>query len=139
MEFKAKWNKHFALLKDENNVIVEMEKDYELYIKERAIYDFAQTNYFRDYLFDELKNKSEISLANTSYKIENFEIMDTCTNIARIPPNEFMIESLYIDAVVKIFYSENGEKKEEIVNATTSFADEETKEIIETFYNVELL
>jgi hypothetical protein len=30
-------------------------------------------------------------------------------------------------------------KKEQIVNATTSFADEETKEIIETFYDFDLI
>lgn len=138
VEFKAKWNKYLFITSDENLVLAEFQKDYELYIKERAIYDFAQTDYFKDYLFDGLKVKTEIALEEASYKIENFEITDTCSNITRIPPNELMIETLYVESEIKIFFSIDGSKKELIVKATTSFADEETKEIIETFYNTEL-
>lgn len=138
-EFIDKWNKHFTILSDENNVLVEIQKDYELYINERVIYDFAQTEYFKDYLTDNLKLKSEISFEEGNYKIENFKLLDTCTNITRIPPNEHMMESLYVTSEIKIFYTANGEKKEQIVNATTSFADEETKEIIETFYDIDLI
>lgn len=139
VEFKKKWNRHIFISSDESNVLAEIQKDYELYINERAIYDFAQTEYFRDYLADSLKLKSEINFEDGNYKIENFKLADTCTNITRIPPNEYMIESLYVTSEIKIFFTANGEKKEQIVNATTSFADEETKEIIETFYDIELI
>jgi hypothetical protein len=139
VEFKAKWNRHISISSDENTVVAEILKDYELYINERVIYDFAQTEYFRDYLSDNLKLKSEISFEDGNFKIENFKLLDTCTNITRIPPNEHMIESLYVTSEIKIFYTANGEKKEQIVNATTSFADEETKEIIETFYDIDLI
>ncbi len=139
VEFKAKWNRHISISSDENNVVAEILKDYELYINERVIYDFAQTEYFKDYLSDNLKLKSEISFEDGNYKIENFKLLDTCTSITRIPPNEHMIESLYVTSEIKIFYTANGEKKEQIVNATTSFADEETKEIIETFYDIDLI
>lgn len=139
VEFKAKWNRHISISSDENTVVAEILKDYELYINESVIYDFAQTEYFKDYLSDNLKLKSEISFEDGNFKIENFKLMDTCTNITRIPPNEHMIESLYVTSEIKIFYTANGEKKEQIVNATTSFADEETKEIIETFYDIDLI
>jgi hypothetical protein len=139
VEFKAKWNRHISISSDENTVVAEILKDYELYINERVIYDFAQTEYFKDYLSDNLKLKSEISFEDGNFKIENFKLLDTCTNITRIPPNEHMIESLYVTSESKIFYTANGEKKEQIVNATTSFADEETKEIIETFYDIDLI
>jgi hypothetical protein len=139
VEFKAKWNRHISISSDENTVVAEILKDYELYINERVIYDFAQTEYFKDYLSDNLKLKSEISFEVGNFKIENFKLLDTCTNITRIPPNEHMIESLYVTSEIKIFYTANGEKKEQIVNATTSFADEETKEIIETFYDIDLI
>jgi hypothetical protein len=139
VEFKAKWNRHISISSDENTVVAEILKDYELYINERVIYDFAQTEYFKDYLSDNLKLKSEISFEDGNVKIENFKLLDTCTNITRIPPNEHIIESLYVTSEIKIFYTANGEKKEQIVNATTSFADEETKEIIETFYDIELI
>jgi hypothetical protein len=67
-EFIDKWNKHFTIISDENNAIVEIQKDYELYITERAIYEFAQTDYFKDYLNDLLGKKSEIMIEDTSYK-----------------------------------------------------------------------
>jgi hypothetical protein len=138
-EFAEKWNKHFTLVADENNAIAEIQKDYELYIKERTIYDFTQTDYFKDYLADLLKKKSEILIEDESFKIENFKLLDTCTDISRIPPNEHMIESLYVTSQITIYYTANGEKKEQIVSATTSFSDEETKEIVETFYDFDLI
>jgi hypothetical protein len=139
VEFKAKWNRHISIISDENNALVEIQKDYDFYINERAIYDYAQTDYFKDYLSDNLKMKSEIMIEDHNYKIENFKLIDTCTNISRIPPNEHMIESLYIISEIKVFFKTDGKKKEQIVTATTSFADEETKEIIETFYDFDLI
>jgi hypothetical protein len=50
VEFKAKWNRHISIISDENNALVEIQKDYDFYITERAIYDYAQTDYFKDYL-----------------------------------------------------------------------------------------
>lgn len=139
IEFKDKWNRHIAIEKDENNAIAEIQKDYELYISERAIYEFTQTDYFKDYLADLLKKKSEILIEDDNFKIENFKLHDTCTDISRIPPNEHMIESLYVTSQITIYYTANGEKKEQIVSATTSFSDEETKEIVETFYDFDLI
>ncbi|MBV6472649.1 MAG: hypothetical protein JPMHGGIA_00907 [Saprospiraceae bacterium] len=138
-EFKEKWNKHIAIISDENNALVEIKKDYELYIAEREIYDFAQTEYFKDYLADLLKKKSEILIEENSFKIENFKLLDTCKDITRIPPNEHMIESLYVASEIVIYFKDKGKKSEQIVTATTSFADEESKEIIETFYDFELV
>jgi hypothetical protein len=74
-----------------------------------------------------------------SYKIENFKLIDTCTNITRILPNEHMIESLYITSEINIYYKVDGKKREQMITATTSFADEETKEIIDTFYDFDLI
>ncbi len=138
-EFVDKWNKHFTILTDENNVIVDIEKDYELYVKERAIYDFAQTDYFKDYLFDGLKTKTEICFEEANFKIENFEILDTCTNVERMLPNEELEENVIIQSSIKIFYSENTKKKEQIVVAKTTLADEETKEILELIFEPEVI
>ncbi|MCY1660898.1 PIN domain-containing protein [Chryseobacterium sp. SL1] len=138
-EFKEKWNKHIIILKDENSVKAEILKDYELYINERAIYEFTQTEYFKDYLFDGLKTKTEISFEATNFKIENFEIADTCANVERLPPNEDLEENVIIHSGIKIFFSENAEKKEQIVVAKTTLADDETKEILETTYEPELI
>ena len=138
-EFKTKWNRHITIISDENNAIVEIQKDYELYITERAIYEFAQTDYFKDYLNDLLSKKSEIMIEDSSFKIENFKLLDTCTSITRIPPNEHMIESLYVSSEINIYFKVGGKKSEQKITATTSFADEETKEIIDTFYDFDLI
>jgi hypothetical protein len=138
-EFIDKWNKHFTILTDENNVLVEIQKDYELYINERVIYDFAQTDYFKDYLFDGLKTKTEICFEVANFKIENFEIVDTCCNVERMPPNEDLEENVIIHSSIKIFFSENTEKKERIVVVKTTLADEETKEILEITFEPELI
>ncbi len=90
---------------DENNAIAEIQKDYGLYISERAIYEFTQTDYFKDYLFDILKNKSEIILSDQKYKIENFEIIDLCEKVTRIPPNDEFEENIEIKSIIKIFYT----------------------------------
>lgn len=139
IEFIKKWNKHISIVSDENNALVEIKKDYELYITEREIYDFAQTEYFKDYLSDLLMKKSEILIEENSLKIENFKLLDTCKDISRIPPNEHMIESLYVVSEIVIFFKDKGKKSEQIVIATTSFADEESKEIIETIFDFELV
>ncbi len=138
VEFKAKWNKHIAIIADENHVTIEIEKDYELYIKETAIYDLTQTDYFKDYLFDGLKTKTEICFEEAKFKIENFDILDTCIKVERMPPNEYLEENVIIHSNIKIFYSENAKKKEHILVAKTTLADDETKEILETTFEPEL-
>lgn len=138
-EFKAKWNKHFSLLSDENNAIVEIQKDYELYLKERALYEYTQRDYFISYLFDQLKIKSEIIIENENYKIENFEIVSLCKQIDRLPPDDDGEESIVIASEVKIFFKKNLEKKEQVVLARTTLLDEETKVIVETVLDYELL
>ena len=50
-----------------------------------------------------------------------------------------MTESLYVPSAIVIYFKDKGKQSEQIVTATTSFADEESKEIIETFYDFELV
>ena len=138
-EFRRKWNKHIAIEKDENSVIVEITKDYALYIAEKDIYEYCQTDYFKDYLFDGIKTKTEVCFEDTNFKIENFLIVDTCTNVERMPQNEDLEENVIIHSNIKIFFSEKTEKKEQIVLAKTTLADDETKDIIETTFEPELI
>ncbi|MBI1185253.1 hypothetical protein GC194_13360 [bacterium] len=138
-EFKAKWNRRIAIEKDENNAIAEIQKDYELYITERAIYEFTQTEYFKDYLFDHLKVKSEIVLDGNNHNIENFEIVDRCVEIERMPPNDDFEENIIVHSIIKIFYTDGGVKKEQDVKTTTVFADEVTRDITETNFEPELI
>jgi hypothetical protein len=138
-EFKDKWNKHIVTLKDENSVMGEILKDYELYIKEKTLYDYTHKEYFLDYLNDELKQKSEIVTEMGICKIENFEIQEPSVNIERMPPSDDEEECILVNSSIIIFYSEQGNKKQQEVMMTTKLADEETKEIVETIFNIELI
>lgn len=138
VEFREKWQRHISILKDENNVLADIQKDYDNYIKERAIHDFSQTEYFRDYLNDELKVKSTIVLEGNEYKIENFAIIDPCRNADRLPPNEDEVENILVLSEIKFFFTANGEKKEQLVEGLTLLEDDETKTIISTEYDIEL-
>ncbi len=138
-EFREKWNKHIITLKDENSVKAEILKDYELYINERVIYDYTHTEYFLDYLNDELKQKSEIVTEISTGKIENFKIQEPSVKIERMPPSEEEDEYILVHSSIVIFYKEGVNKKQQEVIMTTKLADEETKEIIETFYDIELI
>jgi len=104
VEFREKWQRYISILKDENNVLVEINKDYENYIKERVIHDFAQKEYFRDYLYDQLKVKSVILVDGNEYAIENVAIADSCKNVNRLPPNEDEVENIIISSEIIIYH-----------------------------------
>lgn len=138
IEFKEKWQRHINILQDENNVLADIQKDYDNYIKERTIHDFAQTEYFKNYLHDDLKVKSVMVMEGAEYKIENFAIADICKTVNRLPPNEDEAENILVSSEISIHFTSNGEKKLQAVEALTMLWDEETKEIISTEYDIEL-
>lgn len=138
-DFAQKWNRHIKIEKDKNNVIAELKRDYGNYIEERAIHDFADKEYFRNYLFDNLKVKTEVVINGSNYKIENFEIVNACTLVERMPPTDEDDEYIIINSEIKIYYTEAKQKKQQMVLTKTKLADEETKEIIETFYDFDLI
>lgn len=138
-EFTQKWNRHIKIEKDKNNVIAELKKDYGNYIEEKAIHDFADKEYFRDYLFDQLKVKNEMAINGSNFKIENFVIENPCTLVERMPPTDEEDEYIIINSEIKIHFTEAGEKKQQVVIAQTELADEESKEIIQTTYDIELI
>lgn len=138
-DFTQKWNRHIKIEKDKNNVIAELKKDYGNYIEERAIHEFADMEYFRDYLFDNLKVKTELSINSSNLKIENFEIVNPCTLVERMPPGDEDDEFIIINSEIKIHFTDAGQKKQQVVMAKTKLADEESKEIIETSYDIELI
>lgn len=138
-DFTQKWNRHIKIEKDKNNVIAELKKDYGNYIEEKAIHDFADKEYFRDYLFDQLKVKTEIAINGSNFKIENFVIENPCTLVERMPPTDEEDEYIIINSEIKIHYTEAKQKKQQVVMTQTKLADEESKDIIETTYDIELI
>ncbi len=138
IEFKAKWERHINILQDENNVLADIQRDYDNYIKERTIHDFAQTEYFVDYVKDDLNAMSMIAIDGTEYKIENYAIADICKNVSRLAPNEDEVENLLISSVINIHFTKGAEKVVQPVEALTLLEDDETKAIISTEYDIEL-
>ncbi|PKP27932.1 MAG: hypothetical protein CVU02_02370 [Bacteroidetes bacterium HGW-Bacteroidetes-19] len=138
-DFTQKWNRHIKIEKDKNNVIAELKKDYGNYIEEKAIHDFADKEYFRDYLFDQLKVKTEIVINGSNFKIENFVIENPCTLVERFPPTDEEDEYIIINSEIKIHLTEAKQKKQQVFMAQTKLADEGSKDIIETTYDIELI
>lgn len=137
-EFKTKWERHINILQDENNVLVDIQKDYDNYIKERIIHDFAQTEYFADYLKDDLNAMTVIVIDGIELKIENYTIADICKNVIRLAPNEDEVENLLVSSIIHIHFTKGTEKEVQAVEALTILWDDETKEIISTEYDIEL-
>lgn len=138
IEFKEKWNRHITIWQDENNVLADIQKDYDNYIKERVIHDYAQTDYFKDYLNDDLKVLSTITINDIDFEIENFQLTDLCANVERMPPNEEGEENIIIHSIITIHYSQEGTKKTQEVKARTILSDDYAKNIISTEYDFEL-
>jgi len=139
VEFRDKWERHITIWQDENNVLTDITKDYGNYIAERSIYDFAQTEYFTDYLEDILKAKTLIVIDNTEHNIENFSVTNICKKVDRMPPNEDEVENIIVNSELFIFYSEGGNKKQQIVRAQTTLWDDDSKEIESTEFDFELI
>lgn len=138
VEFKAKWNKHIHITGDENLVLADIQKDYDNYIKERTIHDFAQTEYFAGYLKTNLNALTVIVIDGTEYKIKNYTITDICKNVNRLPPNEEEVENLLVSSIINIHFTKDDEMVVQPVEALTILEDDETKVIISTEYDIEL-
>ena len=137
-DFKAKWNRFITIEKGESNVIAELKKDYGDYINEREIYNFAESDYFRQYLFELLKEKSEIAIDGVNLKIENFSITNLCAIVGRKPPTDDEDERIVIYSEIEIFFTQEKQKKELFIKAETILADDISKDIIETTFEPEL-
>ncbi len=138
VEFRDKWQRHIIIVNNENNVLAEISKDYENYIKERAIYEFAESEYFVGYLNDDVKEKTLIIIDEIEQPITEFKIDIPCNNVSRLPPNEDGAENILVSSKLTIIYKWDEDTKEQQVEALTLISDEETKEIISTEYDYNL-
>ena len=77
-------------------------------------------------------------IEGNEYKIENYALIDPCKNADRLPPNEDEVENILVSSGIKIFFTADGEKKEQPVEALTLLEDDETKTIISTEFDIEL-
>ena len=134
-EFKGKWKRHIEIEKNEQNVIAELKRDYENFIRNRKVYDFADKEYFKDYLNDILKNLSKIEIEGEELDIENYQVESYCVEVERTADEEGDFESPIIVSIVKIHVNREGKKEQIPVKARTTLADFETLTIEETEFD----
>ncbi len=134
VDFKDKWERHIDISKDENLVIAELQKDYGNYIEHRKVYEYAQKDYFDDYLRDLLTPATYIEVDGESLKIENYTIKNHCIRVETIADEEGDFISPVIQSEVIIHTTRNGEKTEIPVLARTALTDAGYMEIEETTF-----
>lgn len=130
-EFQAKWGKHFELATSDESVKIALQKDYGNYIENREGYEYANTDYFKDYLDDELRKVTFVDYEGESIKIENYKVANFCKNVVRVQDEEGDFISVDILSEIIVYATYNGEKIEIPVSAKTNLSDLENKVIEE--------
>lgn len=130
-EFRQKWGKHIVFLKTPAEILAEFENDYGNYISNREIYEYANTDYFKDFIDDLLTVVSVIQLPEGDYQVENYRIINLCSKVERAPDENNDYESILIHTEIEIDTSINQEKKTIPVKIITKLSDEDNKEIVE--------
>jgi hypothetical protein len=133
-DFKAKWQRHIDIFKDENLVIAELERDYGNYIENRKVYEYANKDYFKDYLFDLLKNASTIDYEGESLTIENFQVTNYCQAVDQVADEDGDYVRMKFVSDVAIDTTFGDEKIKISVVATTVLSDLDYMELEETIF-----
>ena len=134
-EFRAKWERHIEIEKDEIRVIVALQKDYDNYIDNRKVYDFADKEYFKDYLNDIL-NKMTYTQLEEELTIENYKVENYCSEVERIQDEDGDFERPVIVNEITIHTTQDGKKVQILVQGRTALSDLETMGIEETTFNI---
>jgi len=134
-EFKTKWERFIEIEKDEYNVIAAIEKDYGNYITYRKIYEYAQKDYFDDYLKDFLTPATNVQYGDQELKIENYTISEHCKTVELLPDDEGEYISPEITSIITIFTTNGtGDKIEIPVTVKTVLSDIEYMDIQDTTF-----
>jgi len=130
-EFQAKWGKHFELATSFEAVKIALQLDYGNYIENRNAYEYANTDYFKDFLDDELRKVTFVDYEGESIKIENYKITNFCKNVEKVPDEEGDFSSVDIVSEIIVYTTFDGGKIEIPVYAKTNLSDLENKVIEE--------
>ncbi len=134
-EFKERWERHITKIGEPLNVVAELKKDYDNFIDNRKVFDFADKEYFKDYLNDILKNLSKIDVEGEELDIENYGVESYCTEVERTADEEGDFESPIIVSVVKIHVTKDRKKEVLDLIVHTTLADFETLAIDDSEFN----
>lgn len=137
-EFKTKWGKYVTIEKDEINVIATLQKDYRNYLDNRKIYEFADKEYFDNYLRDLLNHTSKIHINGIDFNIENYQILKHCDKVETTTDDEGDFVSPVIYSTVLISTTKVETKSEFKVIAKTKLSDIAYMDIEETTFEPNL-
>ena len=138
-DFNRKWKRHIEIEKNEQNVIAELKRDYENFIRNRKVYDFAGKEYFKDYLNGILRDLSKIDVEGEELDIENYTIESFCAEVERTDDSTGDFESPTIVSNVRIHVTRNKEKKQIPIKVFTELEDFETLSIVDTLFDEYIL
>lgn len=138
-EFNLLWpQQQIFIKKEELAVISELEILYKDVIAEKAIEKFANSDVFIENLKNNLKTKNKIQILQSDFEITGFSIINNCTKIEKLLPDENDVQSVNIYSDVLIEYNGAQGLLSQNVEAKTFLFDEVTKDIIGTDFNFEL-
>lgn len=137
-EFSVKWAKHITILKDENNVIYELNKDYEEHIKFRSVIAFANSDIFKDILKKQLDDVTLIMVDEVEQPIVSYEINDYCDKVTEnIPQNDD--EALTFSFIVKSTFVYKWDEETKNTEVEIVVAISEANEVLNIEYSHALL
>jgi len=80
-EFENKTKKFISFQQLSSFTIEELKVDYSEYLKEHSFMVFAKSDYFKDFLVQQLSRKKYLIVKEQKFQILNFQIIGLCQNI----------------------------------------------------------
>src|SRR5690606_30437455 len=139
-EFKTLWPKQDILIrKDPGQIIVDIERIYQDYLAEKEIFDFTESQFFKETLDKTLSTKQKIDIGGVEYPIVSFSIDNYAIKIEKQLPDENEVENIVVISDIEIEYFSGSENIQIKIIGNTLLYDEPSKEILETTFEPELI
>jgi hypothetical protein len=139
-EFKKLWpEQDIFIRKEPAQVIIDIERIYQEYLAEKEIFDFTESEIFKETLERDLTSKQKIDIDGNEYQISSFTINNYAVKIEKQLPDEDEVENITVTSDITIEYLFEDETKQIKIIGTTLLYDEPSKEILETTFEPELI
>lgn len=139
-EFKKLWpEQDIYIRKEPAQIIIDIERIYQEYLSEKEIFDFTESEIFKETLEKDLSSKQKIDIDGNEYQIVNFGINNYAVKIEKLLPDDNEVENIKVTSDITIEYLFEEENKQIKIIGTTLLYDETSKEILETTFEPELI
>ena len=139
-EFKKLWpEQDIFIRKEPAQIIIDIERIYQEYLAGKEIFDFTESEIFKETLKRDLSSKQRIDIDGTEHQIVKFTINNYAVKIEKQLPDENEVENITVTSDITVDYLLGEEIKQIKTCGTTLLFDEPSKEILETNYEPDLL